>query len=70
MLVIDPALSMTIQRAFANLDRLVDQYRTQTNPSGFRLYTSLTGADKSGLAVAVKAVQEPLSRVASKVAGG
>ena len=32
------------------------------------LYSALTGADKRTLAAAVKAVQEPLSKVASKVA--
>ena len=67
--IIDPALSTSIQRAFARLDRLIDRYRTAANPSGFRLYPSLTSADKRALAAAVKDVQEPLSRVASKVAG-
>ena len=66
---IDGALSTTITRAFAALDKLVAQYRTDANPSGFRLFTALSPADKSALAAAVKAVQEPLSRVASKVAG-
>jgi iron uptake system component EfeO len=65
---IDPTLTSTIQNAFAALDKLVDTYRTGTNPSGFKLYTELTAADKSSLAAAVKAVQEPLSTVASKVA--
>jgi len=32
------------------------------------LYTALTDQDKRDLAAAIKAVQEPLSRVASKVA--
>jgi iron uptake system component EfeO len=31
-------------------------------------YTALSPADKRNLAAAVKAVQEPLSRIASKVA--
>jgi iron uptake system component EfeO len=65
---IDPVLSRTIQTAFTALDTLVDKYRTGTNPSGFKLYTELTSADKTALAAAVKAVQEPLSTVASKVA--
>jgi iron uptake system component EfeO len=64
---IDPALSATIQKAFDALDKLVHGYRTGANASGFTLYTELTKADKSELAAAVKAVQEPLSRVASKV---
>jgi iron uptake system component EfeO len=65
---IDPVLSKTIQTAFTALDTLVDTYRTGSNPSGFKLYTELTKADKTSLAAAVKAVQEPLSTVASKVA--
>jgi iron uptake system component EfeO len=65
---IDQSLSMTIEHAFAALGRLVDRYRTDANPSGFQLYGQLTAADKTSLAAAVKAVQEPLSRVASKVA--
>ncbi len=65
---IDPALSTTIQDAFAALDKLVDHYRSAANPSGFVLYTALTAADKTALAAAVEAVQEPLSKVASKVA--
>jgi iron uptake system component EfeO len=65
---IDPALSHTIRTAFATLDRLVETHRTKTNPSGYALYPQLTRSDKTALAAAVKAVQEPLSKVASKVA--
>jgi iron uptake system component EfeO len=65
---IDPVLSKTVSSAFAALDQLVGKYRTTANPSGYKLYTQLTSADKRGLAAAVKAVQEPLSTVASKVA--
>jgi iron uptake system component EfeO len=65
---IDPVLSETIQKAFSALGTLVDGYRTDANPSGFQLYGELTRADKTALAAAVKAVQEPLSKVASKVA--
>jgi iron uptake system component EfeO len=65
---IDPALSTTISAKFGALDTLVESYRTTTNASGYKLYTQLTAADKRGFAAAVKAVQEPLSQVASKVA--
>jgi iron uptake system component EfeO len=65
---IDPDLARTIGAAFGALDKLVDTYRTGTDPSGFRRYGDLSGADKAQLAAAVKAVQEPLSRVAAKVA--
>jgi iron uptake system component EfeO len=65
---IDPDLAGTIASAFGALDKLDDTYRTGSNPSGFVLYAALTRADKTKLAAAVKAVQEPLSRVAAKVA--
>ena len=65
---IDPALTTQISNSFAALDKLVDTYRTGDNPSGFVLYSTLSDADKQKLAAAVKAVQEPLSQVASKVA--
>lgn len=65
---IDPTLTTSISQAFTALDTLVDTYRTGSNASGFVLYTSLTTTDKQKLAAAVKAVQEPLSQVAAKVA--
>jgi iron uptake system component EfeO len=65
---IDPALAGTIAAKFKALDALVDTYRSSKDSSGFVLYTELTDADKAKLAAAVKAVQEPLSKVASKVA--
>ncbi|MGH8960418.1 MAG: iron uptake system protein EfeO [Jatrophihabitantaceae bacterium] len=65
---IDATLSQQIQAAFAALDKLVDTYRDPAQASGYRLYTALTATDKRALAAAVKAVQEPLSNVASKVA--
>jgi iron uptake system component EfeO len=67
---IDPTLSKTIADRFQALDTAVNKYRTDANPSGFRLYTQLSSSDKRTLAAAVKAVQEPLSNVASKVAAG
>ncbi len=65
---IDPTLTGSISTAFTALDTLVDTYRTGANASGFQLYTALTDSDKQKLAAAVKAVQEPLSQVAGKVA--
>ena len=46
----------------------MDHYRTGTNPSGFVYYSALNARDKRALAAGVKAVQEPLSQVAGKVA--
>ena len=65
---IDPALSTSIEHAFAALDTLLNKYRTTSNVSGYVLYTDLTDADKRALSAAVKAVAEPLSSVAGKVA--
>jgi iron uptake system component EfeO len=65
---IDRSLSDEIAAKFRALDKLVDGYRTASNPSGFEYFTTLTRADKRALAAAVKAVQEPLSQVASRVA--
>ena len=65
---IDPALTTRISTAFTALNTEVDAYRDGDNASGFKLYSELTAADKKKLAAAVKAVQEPLSQVAAKVA--
>lgn len=67
---IDPALSTTIEKAFAALDTMLAKYRTTKNVSGYTLYTALTPADKRAMSAAVKAVAEPLSQVAGKVANG
>lgn len=65
---IDPALSKSVTTSFTDLKDLVAKYKSTTDASGFKLYTDLTAADKKQLAAAVKAVVEPLSKVASKVA--
>jgi iron uptake system component EfeO len=65
---IDPALTTLLTTRFAALDKVMDKYRTTSNISGYVLYTTLTNADRRALAAAVKSVQEPLSRVAGKVA--
>jgi iron uptake system component EfeO len=65
---IDATLASTITTQFAALDKVMASYRTTSNISGYVLYTKLNNADRRSLAAAVKAVQEPLSRVAAKVA--
>lgn len=44
----------------------LERYRTTANPSGYRLCPQLTATDKRGLAAAVKAVQEPLSKARAR----
>jgi iron uptake system component EfeO len=64
---IDATLTDTVAARFTALDKLVDTYRTTANASGFVFYGALSRADKQKLSAAVSAVQEPLSKVASKV---
>lgn len=66
---VDPAITTLIQQRFDALNKLVATYRDSAEPSGYKLYNALTPEDIRQLAAAVKAVQEPLSQVASKVAG-
>jgi iron uptake system component EfeO len=65
---IDPTLTSSIKDRFSALDSLLAKYRTKGDASGYAPYTALTKSDKLKLAAAVKDVQEPMSRVASKVA--
>ncbi len=65
---IDPELTKKISQRFTALDELVGTYRSKTDPSGYVRYNALDTSDTRKLAAAVKAVQEPLSQVASKVA--
>jgi iron uptake system component EfeO len=65
---IDADLADQITAQFAALDKVINKYRTTSNSSGYVFYTSLNNADRHALAAAVKAVQEPLSNVAGKVA--
>jgi iron uptake system component EfeO len=64
---IDPALAKTVTDAFANVEAMLDRYRSSSQSSGFVLYGELSKADITGLAHAVLTIAEPLSRVASKV---
>jgi len=65
---LDGSLTTQITSAFQSLDKLVQSYRTTSNPSGYVFYSALSNTDRHNLSAAVKAVQEPLSQVASKVA--
>jgi iron uptake system component EfeO len=65
---VDPALATRIGTRFAALDGLVRTYRAPRSPFGFVLYGQLGPNDRRQLATAVKAVQEPLAQVASKIA--
>jgi iron uptake system component EfeO len=64
---IDKTLSDEVATEFTTVETLLDTYRDTTQPSGYKLYTSLTDADIKALAQAVQALVDPLSSVAAKV---
>ncbi|TAL79942.1 MAG: EfeM/EfeO family lipoprotein [Burkholderiaceae bacterium] len=66
---IDPALTQQVKQQFAKVEALLDSYRDPNVPGGFKLYTAqIKAADAAKLSRAIQALQEPLSRVAEKVA--
>lgn len=64
---IDSTLSDKIATNFTTLSDLLKEYQDADEIGGYTLYTDLTSDDKKAFAAAVKAVQEPLSKVAAKV---
>lgn len=60
----DPALAKKLTAEFANVQKLLDQYR---KGDGFLLYTQLTPVQIKELAAAVDALGEPLSHLTSTV---
>lgn len=66
--VMDSSLSGLIETRFADLDGVIDRYRSNGDLSGYLRYPALTAAGKRAVTAAVKAVAEPLSQVAGKIA--
>jgi iron uptake system component EfeO len=60
----DPALSRTLTKRFAEIDRLLAQQR---EGDGYRVYTDLSRAEVKRLADAVNALSEPLSHLTAAV---
>ena len=60
----DPALGPTLDQRFADVDALLEQYRSG---DGYVLYTQLTEQDKQRMTQAVDALGEPVSQVAGLV---
>ena len=58
----DPGLAAITEASFEKVSQALDRYK---KGSGYALYTSLTDADTRGLAQAVDALADPLSRVAA-----
>jgi len=60
----DPALGPQLDQRFAEVDKLLEGYRSG---DGFKLYTELTPEDTKKMAAAVDALGEPVSKVAGVV---
>jgi len=66
---IDGALATQVATQFDNVNTLLDGYRDASQPGGFQLWSAaLKATDATALSKAVQALQEPLSRIAEKVA--
>jgi iron uptake system component EfeO len=66
---IDPDLSKQVSDQFAKVNALLDTYRDADEPGGYKRYTAeLKASDAAKLSKAIQALQEPLSRIAEKVA--
>jgi iron uptake system component EfeO len=61
----DPALGPTLDARFADVDRLLDQYR---QGDGYRPYPTLTEQDKQRMTQVIDGLGEPVSQVAGLVA--
>ncbi|MCU1415742.1 MAG: peptidase family protein [Microbacteriaceae bacterium] len=66
---IDPDLTKQVNTQFANVTTLLDKYKDPTAPGGYVTYTAaLKATDAATLSQAVQALQDPLSKIAEKVA--
>ena len=66
---IDPELTKRVDDQFTAVRSLLDTYRDSSIPGGFKYYTpELKASDAAKLSRSVQALQEPLSKIAEKVA--
>lgn len=66
---IDPDLTKQVTAQFASVKKLLDTYRDPNELGGYKRYTAgLKASDANKLSKAIQALQEPLSRIAEKVA--
>ncbi|MEX0426524.1 iron uptake system protein EfeO [Nocardioides sp. DS6] len=66
---IDPALTKTISKRFAAVTTLLENYKDPKALGGYRTYTpALKKSDANVLSQTVQALQDPLGRLAEKVA--
>jgi iron uptake system component EfeO len=66
---IDPALTRQVAARFADVTEALRAYRDPKQPGGYEAYTAAVKAkDAASLSRVVQSLQEPLSRIAEKVA--
>lgn len=66
---IDSDLAKRVSDQFAKVEALLDTYRDPNVPGGYKLYTAeLRDSDAKKLSQSIQALQEPLSKIAEKVA--
>ena len=61
------ALTATLDKRFAELNKLLDKYRKNTSSYEFTSYEKVGKADRKELSDAVNALAEPLSKLAAAV---
>ncbi|KYH45523.1 iron uptake system protein EfeO [Branchiibius sp. NY16-3462-2] len=66
---IDPTLSAQVATQFKNVETALEKYRDDSALGGYKAWTpELRATDAAALSKAVQALQDPLSRIAEKVA--
>ena len=66
---IDPDLTKQVTAQFAKVKTMLETYRDPNELGGYKRYTAeLKASDANKLSKAIQALQEPLSRIAEKVA--
>ena len=66
---IDPELTARVQAEFTKVNAMLDTYRDAHVPGGYVVYTTaIKQADGAKLSRAIQQLQEPLSKIAEKVA--
>jgi iron uptake system component EfeO len=66
---IDSGLTQQIDQQFAVVNKLLDSYKDATAPGGYKPYTAaLKSTEATKLTQAIQALQQPLARIAEKVA--
>jgi iron uptake system component EfeO len=66
---IDPDLTAHVTKQFAQVLTMLDGYKDASVPGGYQLYTpQLRTSDANKLSQSVQALQDPLSKIAEKVA--